>query len=215
MQDDKLANLANAITENNITFCCIQETWLSGNTLNQIKVSKDLKPAQCFFFHHGQLVQKGCGSGGVGTLLGPKGKTAWQLAGSPEPVRGNLINGSARVISLEIHVLDNCKKLLKYFIVSAYHSNSDHDCSGNKQLELLKTLNPVYSCALSNGIIVLGEDINAKLGRNLWKENEDVSSVTTFFVKQVQKQNSNREAQPKQSPNGPNTRIASNKRTSQ
>eukprot|EP00957_Ditylum_brightwellii_P036164 2739719-Ditylum_brightwellii.AAC.1 len=28
-QDDKLEDLANAITDNNITFCCVQETWLS------------------------------------------------------------------------------------------------------------------------------------------------------------------------------------------
>ena len=39
--------------------------------------------------------------------------------------------------------------------------------------------------------------------------------VTTFFVKQMQRQDSSREATTKQSPSGPNTRIASNKRTSQ
>eukprot|EP00957_Ditylum_brightwellii_P116995 8924020-Ditylum_brightwellii.AAC.1 len=79
-QDDKLENLANALAAEDITFCCLQETWLGGDTLNQIKASKDSKPAMCIFFHHGQPHQKGRGSGGVGILLGPKGKSAWQLA---------------------------------------------------------------------------------------------------------------------------------------
>eukprot|EP00957_Ditylum_brightwellii_P061028 4632999-Ditylum_brightwellii.AAC.1 len=67
----------------------------------------------CIFCHHGQPHQKGHGSIGVGILLGLKGKSAWQVPGSPEPIRGYLINSKV---------------------------------------------------------------INAKLGQNIWKENEDVSS---------------------------------------
>eukprot|EP00957_Ditylum_brightwellii_P066236 5026318-Ditylum_brightwellii.AAC.1 len=66
-------------------FTLLHETWLSVDTLSQIKFSKDSKSAMCIFFHHGQPLHKGRGSGGVGILLGPKGKTAWQLTGSPEP----------------------------------------------------------------------------------------------------------------------------------
>eukprot|EP00957_Ditylum_brightwellii_P055105 4177026-Ditylum_brightwellii.AAC.1 len=95
-QDDKLENLANALAGDDITFCCLQETWLSGDTLKQIEVSKDSKQAMCIFFHHGQPHQNGRGSGGVGILLRPKGKTAWQLASSPEQIQGDLINGIAR-----------------------------------------------------------------------------------------------------------------------
>eukprot|EP00957_Ditylum_brightwellii_P182598 13908643-Ditylum_brightwellii.AAC.1 len=52
-------------------------------------------PSNCLFFHHGQPVQEGRGSGGVGILLGSGGKTAWKQAGSPESIRGELIKGVA------------------------------------------------------------------------------------------------------------------------
>eukprot|EP00957_Ditylum_brightwellii_P156123 11883721-Ditylum_brightwellii.AAC.1 len=57
-------------------------------------------------FHNGQPQQVGHGSGRVGILLGPLEKKAWQLAGSPDLIHGDPGNGIARVIKMEIHVLD-------------------------------------------------------------------------------------------------------------
>eukprot|EP00957_Ditylum_brightwellii_P186227 14177201-Ditylum_brightwellii.AAC.1 len=59
-----------------ISFCCLQETWLSGDDLYQVQTSKDADAKQCIFFHHGQPKQVGRGSGGVGILLTPLGVQA-------------------------------------------------------------------------------------------------------------------------------------------
>eukprot|EP00957_Ditylum_brightwellii_P101055 7701861-Ditylum_brightwellii.AAC.2 len=63
------------------------------------------QPVQCLFFHHGQPQQQGRGSGRTIIFLEPKGKAAWQLAGSPDPVYDNLVASIAQVIGLKI-----CKK---------------------------------------------------------------------------------------------------------
>eukprot|EP00957_Ditylum_brightwellii_P192796 14679612-Ditylum_brightwellii.AAC.1 len=95
-------------------------------------------------FHHGQPKQVGRGSDGVGILLGPLGGKAWQLASSPDPIRGNL-----------------------YFITSAYYPDSDRDRNGEEQNQLLDVLRSVYARAPPDAIIISGEDINAKLGKTV------------------------------------------------
>eukprot|EP00957_Ditylum_brightwellii_P005555 425918-Ditylum_brightwellii.AAC.1 len=85
-QDDKLERLADSIAAKGITFCCLQETWLGGDNLYQVETLADNKPAFCLVFHHGQPNQRGRGLGGVAIILGPKGKEALRLAGSPDPI---------------------------------------------------------------------------------------------------------------------------------
>eukprot|EP00957_Ditylum_brightwellii_P105750 8065060-Ditylum_brightwellii.AAC.1 len=90
-QDRKIEQLCHYISNLGFTFCCLQETWLKGDYLSQVLTSHSDKPSRCLLFHHGQPKQEGCGSGGVVTILGPEGGKAWQLAGSPDPICGDLV----------------------------------------------------------------------------------------------------------------------------
>eukprot|EP00957_Ditylum_brightwellii_P165676 12612502-Ditylum_brightwellii.AAC.1 len=75
-----MERLAQAVLKSNVDFCCLQETWLSGDYRCQIEMSHLGTPSNCLFFHHGQPVQEGRGSGGVGILLGSGSRTAWKQA---------------------------------------------------------------------------------------------------------------------------------------
>eukprot|EP00957_Ditylum_brightwellii_P203365 15334321-Ditylum_brightwellii.AAC.1 len=57
MQDNKLENTVNSLAEEEITFCYLQEMWLSRNDLFQIEVAKDSCPAMRIMFHHQQPKQ--------------------------------------------------------------------------------------------------------------------------------------------------------------
>eukprot|EP00957_Ditylum_brightwellii_P107307 8187844-Ditylum_brightwellii.AAC.1 len=66
--------------------------------------------------------------------------------------------------------------MLKYFIISAYHPDSDQDQNGEEQPQLSEVLCSVYAHAPPDDIIISGEDINAKLGKTVLVENKDISS---------------------------------------
>eukprot|EP00957_Ditylum_brightwellii_P208831 15359108-Ditylum_brightwellii.AAC.1 len=51
LKDDlKIERLAHALTLRNISFCCLQETWLSGDDLHQVETSKDANKNNASFF---------------------------------------------------------------------------------------------------------------------------------------------------------------------
>eukprot|EP00957_Ditylum_brightwellii_P054211 4106100-Ditylum_brightwellii.AAC.1 len=166
-QDLKIEQLCQAFWDDNIDFGCLQETWLSGDYRREIKNKSkhDDKLHLCFFFHHGQPIQQDRGSGGVAILLGGKGIQAWKNAGSPDAIRGDLIDGIAQSMGLETHMKDKNNKVFKYFIITAYHPDSDY--GDDVQATFLESLADLYSTAPSDATILSGEDINAQLGCNI------------------------------------------------
>eukprot|EP00957_Ditylum_brightwellii_P032117 2435595-Ditylum_brightwellii.AAC.1 len=107
-QELKIKRLCQAFWDDNIDFGCLQETWLSDDYQREIK-TKSMhgdKLQSRLFFHHGQPIQQNRGSGGVAILLGKNGIQAWKNAGSPDPIRGDLIDGIAQSMGLELHMKD-------------------------------------------------------------------------------------------------------------
>uniref|UniRef100_A0A7S1ZPN5 Uncharacterized protein n=1 Tax=Ditylum brightwellii TaxID=49249 RepID=A0A7S1ZPN5_9STRA len=131
-----------------------------------------------FFFHHGQPIQQDRGSGGVAILLGGNGIQAWKKAGSPDAIHGDLIDGIAQSMGLEMHMKDKHNKVFKYFIITAYHPDSDY--GDDVHATFLESLADIYSTAPSDATILSGEDINAQLGCNVLHANESTFSNNSF-----------------------------------
>eukprot|EP00957_Ditylum_brightwellii_P045909 3482507-Ditylum_brightwellii.AAC.1 len=126
-QDLKIEQLCQAFQEQLINFGCLQETWLVGDYQREIKTQHAGKSTSCLFFHHGQPIQTGPrSSGGVAILLGRGGIQAWKNAGSPAPIRSELNNGIAWSMGLELHIKDKHKKVVNYFVITAYHPDSEY-----------------------------------------------------------------------------------------
>eukprot|EP00957_Ditylum_brightwellii_P184090 14022513-Ditylum_brightwellii.AAC.1 len=71
------------------------------------------------------------------------------------------------VAILELHMKDRHGKVSKYFILSAYHPDGDHNPTSSEQKDFLAAINDVYSKALRDAIIIYGENLNTKIDQNI------------------------------------------------
>eukprot|EP00957_Ditylum_brightwellii_P188592 14357758-Ditylum_brightwellii.AAC.1 len=159
-QDLNTEQLCQAFYKQQIDFGCLQETWLAGDYQRKIKTQHAGKHVSCLLFHHRQPIQKGPhGSGGIASLLGRGRQQAWKNAGSPNPIRSELIDG------------------IKYFIITAYHLDSEY--GDDVHINFLNSLVDLYSKAPKDAIIISCDDTNAQLGCNVLVEKEDPTSISS------------------------------------
>ena len=95
----KLETIAAHMLKNLIDIYLIQETWLEG--------SKDFAIGEITFLMHAQEKQQERGRGGVAIALSKKARKAWDKAGNTIIKPDVAVNGTVRMMSIDIAVHRN------------------------------------------------------------------------------------------------------------
>ena len=154
--DSNLLLFMGSLSKRKVFAACIQETWRSGseewvhdgNTLIMYGLDRDKQSRR--------------GLQGVGIYLSKDAIRAWEAAGR------KIIEISARIIALCLHVQDELGNIIKILLVSAYAP-----IGSAPQDEWEKYLGDLSACITrykSNGTIIIGTDCNSSMGRGSKKD---------------------------------------------
>jgi hypothetical protein len=112
-REEELEELAERVLSKVIFALAVQETWRTGDF--------QIESRGVLFIGHGfQEAKCRRGSGGVGLMLGPAARKAWEAAGSAVHHFGE------RILAVRLQVLDERKQVVKLWLVSAYAPDSGH-----------------------------------------------------------------------------------------
>jgi hypothetical protein len=159
----KLEHLVHQMRVNDIDAWLVQETWLEDNDFNTDIGGYHL-------FRHNSPVgttERNHLFHGVAIILSPRYFLAWKAAGSPSPITtGSTGDFAGRFIGLNLKF--NCfdslgrqvkRKSLSLFLASVYHP-----CHDAPHKQFLKTLSLILQKVPKNSNLIIGADINAKVG---------------------------------------------------
>jgi len=169
LSDDKLEELVEHMRERKIYAYAVQETWRTGD---QQRESNGF-----LFVGHGYSVRR-CnrGSGGVGFILSPAARKAWEAAGS------KVLHFGERIMAIKLQLEDAKGLPLVFFLVSAYAPNGIGPAKEVERSEFLSELAECESACGEKEVWMTSIDANACMGRKCSTSN---SALGPFGVEGV------------------------------
>ena len=145
-----MEELAEMVLNRGIFALAVQETWRTGNC--------QIESRGVLFIGHG-FEEARCrrGSGGVGLLLGPAGRKAWETAGSEVHYFGE------RILAVRLQILDERRRVVKLWLVSAYSPDSSYPADVREAFRV--ELGQCFEATRAGEVPVVSIDANASMGR--------------------------------------------------
>jgi hypothetical protein len=158
---------------NDIDAWLLQETWLEDDVVNTTIGGYHI-------FRHNSLpgtTGRDHLFQGVAIILSPRYYLAWKAAGSPSPTTTDPTGefaGRFIGLTLKFDCFDSHGKRVRGKSLSIFLSSVYHPCHDILHEQFIETLNSLLHKVPKNSHIIIGADINAKIGR---RDNDDLSAA--------------------------------------